>query len=49
LLRRHGIDWVSNDEEKPKVISSIDADDIFAGEVLGPACSLDNPDCESCQ
>lgn len=49
LLRRQGVDWISNDEEKPKVISSIDDDDIFAGEVLGPACSIDNPDCESCQ
>lgn len=50
LLKRHGIDWISNDVEKPKVISAIDMDDPFADEVLTPpSCRLDDPNCESCQ
>jgi hypothetical protein len=50
LLKRHGVEWESVNEEKPVVISSIDGDDDpFAGEVLTPSCRLDDPDCESCQ
>jgi len=51
LLKRHGIDWASNNDENTiSVISDIDKDDPFAGEVLTPpSCRLDDPDCESCQ
>jgi hypothetical protein len=28
---------------------ALDDDDDFADVELGPACSLDNPECESCQ
>lgn len=51
MLSRYGLEWES--PEVPLVetssVSAIDLDDPFAGEVLGPACRLDNPDCESCQ
>ncbi len=51
MLSRYGLEWEAL--EVPPVetssVPAIDLDDPFAGEVLGPACSLDNPDCESCQ
>jgi hypothetical protein len=51
LLRQHGLEWteVEQTQEPATAIAAIDLDDPFAGEVLGPACSIDNPDCESCQ
>lgn len=51
LLKRHGLDWDSNDNENPNnIISAIDLDDPFAGEVLTPpSCRIDDPDCDSCQ
>jgi hypothetical protein len=51
LLKRHGLDWDTNDSENPNnIISAIDLDDPFAGEVLTPpSCRIDDPDCESCQ
>lgn len=53
LLKRHGLDWDNNDsvnENPNNVISAIDLDDPFAGEVLTPpTCRIDDPNCESCQ
>jgi hypothetical protein len=49
LLKRHNIDWDSVNNGVPQGVSIIDQDDPFAGETLGPACNLENPDCEACQ
>ena len=45
LLKDYNIEWdETNNRNKPDAL-----DDLFADEVLGPACSIDNPGCTSCE